>query len=430
MDMKTVKEQKPKILIYGIERRGYHQLKDIETKLCTLHFESFDTNEKFQDYDGVILFKGIFEKIETHENYSGSWITISSYKDELQRRKKQYQLLRERNSIICFLLTTPFIDRDENGDASGTDLAKWALGYNHFHRKNLSSQATFLKTIRNEFVDFLKNYGAACTVFECYDEQLNIKEVCRVGNQTAGIILWNREYFIPTLKPKEHELEVFFTNLADALISSNKKLSEEIPDWANDYRFEEENILIETKNKLQDEIYEIDQKLLRFREYKKCLCYDDELLKESIIRILKDGFGFKVDDTDNLKEDLKIVDNNKPIVLLEVKGTNKGITREYINQADSHRERANLDESFPSILIVNTNIKKSNSLEDKYQEVAKEQIAHAVKMNILILRTIDLLNVLYLKEKGDLSKEDFLDILKKEKGWLETTMKTWKIRME
>jgi len=30
MDMKTAKEQKPKILIYGIERLGYHQLKDIK----------------------------------------------------------------------------------------------------------------------------------------------------------------------------------------------------------------------------------------------------------------------------------------------------------------------------------------------------------------------------------------------------------------
>ena len=66
--------------------------------------------------------------------------------------------------------------------------------------------------------------------------------------------------------------------------------------------------------------------------------------------------------------------------------------------------------------MVNTNIKKSNSLKDKYQEVAKGQIKHAVRMNVLIMRAIDLINMLYLKEKGELKSDDFLDILRQESG--------------
>lgn len=170
---------------------------------------------------------------------------------------------------------------------------------------------------------------------------------------------------------------------------------------------------------------------MQFREYKKCICFDDELLRESVIQIFRDGFGFKIDDTDEFKEDFKIInDEGKPVVLVEVKGTNKGITRENINQADSHRERAKFDEKFPSILINNTNIKKSNSLEDKYQEVAKEQIIHSVKMNILVMRAIDLLNMLYLKEKGELTSDEFLNTLKQESGWLETSQKHWRIIKE
>jgi len=154
-------------------------------------------------------------------------------------------------------------------------------------------------------------------------------------------------------------------------------------------------------------------------------------LRESIIKILRDGFGLEIDDTDELKEDFKIIDNEgKPVILVEVKGLNKGIARQHINQTDSHRERAQLEQEFPSILIVNTNIKKSNSLQDKYQEVAKEQIKHAVKMNVLVMRTIDFLDMLYLKEKGEVKKKNFLDILRQKSGWLEASQESWSIRKE
>lgn len=175
----------------------------------------------------------------------------------------------------------------------------------------------------------------------------------------------------------------------------------------------------------------IDQRLLKFEEHKKCLCYGHDLLRESIIKILRDGFNFKIDDTDELKEDFRIIDKEgNPLVLVEVKGTNKGITREHINQTDSHREKAKLGQKFPSILMVNTNIKKSNSLKDKYQEIAKEQIKYAVRMNVLIMRAIDLINMLYLKEKGELKSDDFLDILRQESGWLETSQESWSLRKE
>ena len=178
--MEKLKKCKPTILVYGIERIECKEPKeDIETELCILHFESFDTKENFQDYDGVILFQGIFEKIERHGGgyFSESYTTISSYKHELQRRKKQYQLLRERNGFICFLLVTPFFDRDEHGDTSGTDLAKWALNYPSFYRKDIGHQITYLRPMRNEFIAFLKHFGATYTIFENKPEAIRIQRV-------------------------------------------------------------------------------------------------------------------------------------------------------------------------------------------------------------------------------------------------------------
>ncbi|KPK41681.1 MAG: hypothetical protein AMJ78_04860 [Omnitrophica WOR_2 bacterium SM23_29] len=429
--MTRIERYKPTILIYGIDMVGYStSAKDIETDICTLHFEPFNTEEKFQDYDGVILFQGIFEKIESHQSaYGEKFITVECHRNELQRRKKQFELLKENKGFICFILIKPFIDRDEYNDTSDSDLTKWALNYDSFYRENFDRQVTSLQVMRSEFNNFIKQFGAAWTHFRCYNDGLDIKEICKFNYEMTGIILWNREFFIPSLKPKSHELEEYFKELSHAVISSYKKLSEEIPSWADEYKFEEENKLLEKKQQLQEEINIINQKILQFREYKKCICYDNELLRESVIKILRSGFNFKIDDADLLKEDFKIIDNEgKPVVLFEVKGTNKGVTREYINQADSHRERAGLGEDFPSILIVNTNIKKSSSMQDKYQEVAEEQIKHAVKMNVLILRAIDLLNMLYLKEKGILTSDDFLDILRKENGWLAALQDLWQIK--
>jgi len=431
--MNKAGEDRPKILVYGIDRVGYTVRKDnIETRLCVLHFEPFDTKEKFQDYDGVILFQGIFEEIETRTPpYGTRHTTISCCTDELQRRKKQYELLMGKKGFICFLLIAPFVDRTRNRVARDTDLAKWALNRPGLYRKDMGRAETSLRTMRNEFIDFLKHFGAAYTRFSCHDDALELKEICKYGIEATGIILRNREYFVPTLKPQNCEVEEFLEILAGALISTHKKLLEEIPDWANQYEFEEEKQLIGKRHRLQKEIDKIDQRILQFREYKKCICYNDELLRESIIEILRDGFDLKIDDTDEFKEDFKIIDNEgKPVILVEVKGTNKGITRQHINQADSHRERAELDQAFPSILIVNTNVKKSNSLQDKYQKVAKEQIKHAVKMNVLVMRGIDFLNMLYLKEKGEIKEKNFVDILRKKSGWLEVSQEFWSVRKE
>jgi hypothetical protein len=91
--------------------------------------------------------------------------------------------------------------------------------------------------------------------------------------------------------------------------------------------------------------------------------------------LLREGFSFKINSNDDFREDLKIVDeNNHPLVFIEVKGTNSGVKREYVNQADSHRERAGLDSTFPSILVVNTHIKNSKNIQEKDQPIPEDQI--------------------------------------------------------
>ena len=109
------------------------------------------------------------------------------------------------------------------------------------------------------------------------------------------------------------------------------------------------------------------------------------------------------------------------IALVEVKGTSRGgVQREHVNQADSHRERAKLAASFPSILIINTNLKAS-TLGEKDQAVASEQVQHAARNNVLILRTLDLLNLIALRLAGQIDVQRVTAILTGSAGWLVVT---------
>ena len=153
--------------------------------------------------------------------------------------------------------------------------------------------------------------------------------------------------------------------------------------------------------------------------YKSSLFLSGDELAECISEIFSHGFGLSVDTKDELREDFKVLDcDGEPICLCEVKGTNKGVKREYINQADSHRSRSGFQDDFPALLIINTNIKNSRTITEKNQKVAKEQIQHAVKMNILIIRTLDLLELLKIYLNRQLSVEDIIKLLCNNKGWL------------
>ncbi|MBK6739563.1 MAG: hypothetical protein IPG64_17790 [Haliea sp.] len=126
-----------------------------------------------------------------------------------------------------------------------------------------------------------------------------------------------------------------------------------------------------------------------------------------------------MDSKDELREDFKLLNSEtQPVCLCEVKGTNKGVKREHINQADSHRERSGFDACFPSILIINTHIKNARSIAEKDQEIANEQIMHAANMNILIMRTIDLLGLLRIFLMGKQNRNEIENMLVSSCGWL------------
>jgi hypothetical protein len=105
-------------------------------------------------------------------------------------------------------------------------------------------------------------------------------------------------------------------------------------------------------------------------------------------------------------EDISVTDDDgKVLALCEVKGKKGGVNREHINQVDSERKRNGLTTDTLGLLIINDHMDDTGYAERKALKFAREQIDHATALNVLIIRTIDLLLfMLEVEEKPDRKK--------------------------
>ena len=421
-EQKEEKERSYNILVYGGEKRDLAAPhKPLLARNFSIAFEPFNTSRRFNEYDGVILFQGIFERFKWEDGYTNSYLTHSCDTDELDKRKKEAQLLVENGGFLCFLLNEEFIDREDSRDFKGSDLAKYYLNYPDFYRENFGQRITHVDIKSDDFRKFLSAYGAASSYFHHYNKYIEWRILAEAAGRVAGMIINRNQYFLPTLIPdnRPEVIREYFTFLTEGLTSSYNKLQQALPDWIEEFSFDEEAMLSAEREALESHISKIDQRHIVLSRYKSVLVLSGDELVESVSRVFVDGFGIAVDTKDELREDFKLLDgSSKPICLCEVKGTNTGVKREYIYQADSHRERSNFDAEFPTLLIINTHIKNARSVTEKDQEIANEQILHAVKMNVLIMRTIDLLALLRVYFNGKLTLKEVAELFTNNSGWL------------
>ena len=410
-----------RILVYGIDKVNLPEpAVPIESGTFEVTFASYLTKERFNQYDGVILYQGIFETFVVHSGYS-TYTAHTCDRDELDKRKKELNLLIRAGGFVCFLLHKPFEDSVEGRNVEGTDLCKYVLNLRHLYRKNFASRISHIHIVQAEFQRFLEIYGAASSYFNNLDQEREWTDIARIDQHPVGMILRRQMYFVPTLIPdlQEDRVNEYFTFLCDAVISTYKKQQRTLPNWIENYTFDEELTLKQELAALQDTRSQVMSWLDTFVTYKSILALNSDALVASVTDLFRLGFGIDVDDFDELHEDIKLIDSEQsPFCLCEVKGTNRGVKREHINQTDSHREHSGFNHEFPAVLIINTHIKNARTVEGKDQEVAREQIAHAAKMNVLIMRTLDLLNLLRLHLRGEIALDKIVELLTTSRGWL------------
>ena len=317
------------------------------------------------------------------------------------------------------------------------DLAKEVLNwFSSTYFEQIPDNEFFRKIYFNELANYFKSdYGVSKTKFKHYSNA-DYRVLADISYYDGDVAVCFRRkiFFLPchAIKKDEKNVQDLFKILIPGLVATYRKLNQELPSWANDFKFITESRYIEDKEKLEKKLSTINKEIMNLEDFKKPLMLTNRLLVESIVNLMKNGMDLEVTGNDVGHEDLQLWDKSEQekgsiIAVIEVKGVNANVTRENINQVDDHRERNSFKTDFPGILIANTFIRLSNSLEDKDKPIEQEQIDHAIKMNVLILRTLDLVRVYDLILVGSIESEDFKSMLLTKKGWLE--VKEGKIRL-
>jgi hypothetical protein len=421
--MSAPTEPRPyRILAYGVETKKLTMPRhDILSRKYTLEVGKHKEAPRFQDFDGVILFQGTFESFERRSSNYRSYLEHHWDRDELDKRTKEALALIERGGILCMLLTDPFIDSDDRRDFRETDLSKRVLSRFGIHWTALRTRTPFVSSKVNELGKFFELHGAAWVTLASQPDDKAAKALAFTRGYPVSLVLHGNVFAIPTLIPKsdEESVEEYFKILADGVVSLWERLKGELPSWANEYRLPGEETMLAMKQKLSNEISELEAGLKRFGRLKRVLVLQGEPLVEAVMEVFDEILPLKPKRKEAFREDLMLVDSEgESVALVEVKGVSRGVAREHVNQADSHRERNAMPPEFPSLLIINTHIKNSMAVADKDQSVPAEQIQHAARNNILVLRTLDLLNLASLHLSDKLTSEEVVELLTKSRGWL------------
>lgn len=420
------REGQIRIALYGADLWGLTlDAPHLDDRNFVLEFLPYRTDRRLSEFDGVITFQRLFEQYKPESNFMNSWTAHSYDRNELDKREKEADMLIKNGGFLAFLLHVPFRDHVHENmhstEYNDTDLAKRFLNWRNLYRTDLDQRLTGLRCIRDEFRKFFELYGAVCTTFS-YHGGVSWRNLALCGSNPVSMIIADSMFYIPCLLPDRDSprKEEFYRLLTDAICTCVKKLRVALPTWADNFILPSERQLREEQESISSRLDEIEQQRAVVTRFKRVLVGDGDSLVEDVVYLLTEGFKLSVSHDDHGQEDLRILDDDgHPQAFIEVKGTTRGVKREHVNQADSHRERAELPSKFPTVLLINTHGKNARSVQEKDQPVASEQVIHAVKMHVLILRTLDLLRFFVGVEKGRHSAEDFLIFLKTEVGWLE-----------
>ncbi|MBC6932027.1 MAG: hypothetical protein DYG83_05920 [Candidatus Brocadia sp. AMX2] len=61
----------------------------------------YHTHRRFNEFHGVILYQGVFEHFQWESSVMGKYLVYSCNTDDLDKRKKEAQLLVANGGFLC-----------------------------------------------------------------------------------------------------------------------------------------------------------------------------------------------------------------------------------------------------------------------------------------------------------------------------------------
>jgi hypothetical protein len=363
-----------------------------------------------ENYKLIIVTTGAFTE-QTERN-------VRNIREESIRRHRELHTALRRGSHVCLLLNdiSDYLIMNILSDIK-CELC-------------VSTPSPTLKTKKPEFQPFLDKYGTSFADFKCTKPLIPIATTER--NDTECTVAFSKIEspglltFLPFFITESQLLQ---TQDIEALINSlnqhkNNVLSEP-PLWIDSVRLQREKVIVgeisELRNKLKEKCLELGY----FNERKKILWSKGNELRDQCMSVLQDmGLLTLLDEIG--EEDFWILNQKEKSVIVEVKGKDHGIKRGDLYALDTHREERKKGDDFPALLLINT-FNRAQELEEKDAPIPSDEIRRAIGLNLLIMRTYDLLTLLDLHQKGEVDSALITRTLEKEHGWLKVTQSGFEI---
>ena len=432
---KSIVRARETVFAYGFDQAGFTTTQDpisINSSV-TVQFVDFYSSRNLNEADGVIIPQGIFEKIETRTDiFSGLFgektFVLVDKSLLLERERQVFNLLRD-GKWICFLvgeITDQIAQGLHSEPIFDTDLCKRIL--NAFmidrRRRYRLEIPLDLKVRDEEFELYMRYYGRPTTVFELpQDLPTERHAIAWLGNGVVGMEIDAQLFFLP-FESSRRTLEVathILTLLTAAINQYRRDRIIVVPDWVDEFHFKSEEPLYLEINDLLGKLNRLESELASLKDYKAILASSGIYLRNKLVALFESVFGLKVQCMDREERLLVVKDDDSPLALVESEGIQGPVQMASIERLARARKQHGLSDSFPAVLLINNDMAITNIGERSATTIAPGILENAVRQNVLVMRSIDLLFLLNHLEKSPNKKRRMLDLLTSGGGWLKAS---------
>lgn len=398
-----------RILVFGIDG-----LKPVRLESGQLLFADRDFESHLAEFDIIIYCVDAFG----YKFGKGMWgqSVLKDVPSEAIRRENEIGLALERGKIVCIVGS-----HAQDYVASGV-FKSYNIYYGGFEGGQIVRN---LQAKRSEFKSFVDDVGAS--------------EIAFNEHSVDDVICLSREAIVGFSKKVENGLLLFIPcvwgsrdigyiishlgRLAEGLVAYSTKRIAEPPSYIEQFQFAKERTARHRIEEVKrNQIDPLQRDLGFYRNMKSILWLGDKALVDATNDFLK-NIGFQTQINEICEEDLWIVRGSEKLMIVEVKGLNKNLTREDISKLDQHREAREVP-NLTGLLIANT-FMAADSFENKDRPFPPNVIEKAVHSKLLITRTIDLCRIFDCLEEQ--SAQKLVEIITDQRGWL--TFQDGKIKL-
>lgn len=197
---------------------------------------------------------------------------------------------------------------------------------------------------------------------------------------------------------------------------------QEYPTYLDELEVADEQRLLAERQQHLAAVGLLNDELRNAREVKQILYFTDMDLQLEVVRFLTQILGLNARDVPGTHEDFRLSDGaGSDWCIGEVKGPgNANVSRTDVAKLVGHRGDADLPDTFPGLLVVNTYHRRQN-LSERDQPVHHEVAGWAAEAHVMVVRTLDLVRLKMLMATTADAVEDFEAAVRSGGGWYEVS---------